>query len=218
MCFEVDIEGLIKANININDYLLCQFIAHNDIDGFNSYIEKFGKFFTKDTIIELIDKKLLYLEESDKGFRFSNIKVSNLFIDTFIDKEVLVKKLKSSITNKNNFNEIDEWFDEWYSLWPRGIKVGGYPVKGDRKGCLKRLEKFTKEYPEYSKEVILKATKDYIDLCRINRYNYMKLAHYFIYKDNVSTLASYCEAIEEKVKNGEYDLDDNFNYDNISDI
>lgn len=212
MQFDVDVEKLIDTGIDINDYLFCQFVCHNEKQMFDFYLEQFDRFFDKSSINNLIDKGLLYLEEPAKGYTFTNIKVSDTFIDIFIEP---IKLRKASKTKSKD--EI-EWFEEWYSLWPRGIKSGGYPVKGDRKGCIKKLVKFTNEHPEFGKDIIIKATKDYVDSCKLNRYNYMKLAHFFIYKDNMSTLASYCEQIQEKVNNGTYDLNDNIDYDNIDDI
>ncbi len=43
-----------------------------------------------------------------------------------------------------------------------------------------------------SKETILKATKKYIEDMKDRNYQYIKLAPYFIYKDNISLLEGYC--------------------------
>lgn len=212
MQFDVDVEKLIDTGLSISDYLFCQFVCNNEKKLFDFYLEQFDRFFNKASIDRLIEIGYLQLDDPNKGYPFSNIKVTNLFIDSFIDPIKLKKASKSK-----SADEI-EWFEEWYSLWPRGIKSGGYPVKGDRKGCIKKLLKFIKEYPEFGKDIIIKATKDYVDACKINRYAYMKLAHFFIYKDNMSSLASYCETIQEKINNGTYDLNDNISYDNINDI
>lgn len=214
MRFDVDVDKLIDTGLSINDLLFCHFVCSNEKKLFDFYVEQFNRFFDKGSIDRLIELGYLELDEPNRGYIFSNIKASDLFITNFIEEDQI--KLKKATKTKSN-NEID-WFEEWYSLWPRGIKSGGYPVKGDRKGCLKKLDKFIKEYPEFGKDIIIKATKDYIDASRLKRYAYMKLAHFFIYKDNMSTLASYCELIKEKLENGTYDLDDNINYDNISDI
>lgn len=212
MQFGVDVEKLIDTGLNINEYLLCQFIYNEDKKLLDYYMEQFDRFFNKETVDKLRIGRYLELVDERLGYLFSNIQVTELFVSTFVEEEIKIKK-----ATKSNNDEIS-WFEEWYSLWPRGIKSGGYPVKGDRKGCLKKLIKFTNEYPEFGKEIITKATKDYIDSCRLKRYDYMKLAHFFIYKDGMSSLASYCELIQEKIKNGTYDLDDNINYDNIRDI
>lgn len=213
MQFDVDVEKLIDTGLSISDYLFCQFVCHNEKKLFDFYLEQFDRFFTKESLDRLVNLGYIELDDVRRGYTFTNIKVTNLFIDSFIDPI----KLKKASVSKSKDNEI-EWFEEWYSLWPRGIKQSGYPVKGDRKGCLKKLLKFTKEYPEFGKDIIIKATKDYVEASRMNRYQHIKLAHYFVYRDNMSALAAYCETINEKIKNGDYDLDDNLNYDNISDI
>lgn len=213
MQFDVDVDKLIDVGISIQDYLLCQFVCSNEKKSFDYYLEQFDKFFSKESIDNLIEKGLIELEEEKLGYRFSNIKVTNTFIDIFIDPI----KLKKAPRSNSNTDSI-EWFKEWYELWPRGIKSGGYPVRGDRKGCLKKLTKFVNEHPEFDKDIIIKATKDYIEASRMRNYQMMRLAHYFVYKDGMSTLASYCETIQEKIENGTYDLNDNINYDNIDDI
>jgi len=203
MQFEVSVDKLIDYSININELLLCQLLYHDSRKMYDLYLEQFDKFFDKATIEGLIAKGFLFLEDESKGFLFSNIKASEHFIEVFIDEPIKFKEASKS-------NITIEWFDEWYDLWPKGVKSGGYLVRGDKKGCIKKLNKFIKEYPDFDKDIIIKATKDYIDSFRIKRsYEYMKLAHFFIYKDNMSTLAANCEAIKEKIDNGTYDEIDN---------
>lgn len=217
MFFNVDIDKLIELGVSIEEYLLCQFAYKGESTKFNQYMDKFSGSFSKAMVDGLINKGFLYLEDDKKGYRISNIKVQELFIDKFdLNKESFVEEMINK--SKKSSSKIIDWFDEWYALWPSIMGSGGYRIKGDRRGCIRRLEKFTKDYPEYNKDIIMKATKEYVDRCKANRYRYMQLAHYFIYKNNISSLASYCEAIVDKVKDGKYDLDDNYEYDNINDI
>lgn len=216
MQFEVSVDKLIDYSININELLLCQFLYHNSRQMYDLYLEQFDKFFNKSTIEKLIERGFLRLEDESKGFLFSNIKVTDSFINIFIEDPVEFKE-----ASKSKNTDTIEWFDEWYNEWPAGVKSGGYYVKGDRKGCIKKMNKFIKEYPEFTKDIIIKATKDYIAAFRMKRnYDYMKLAHFFIYKDNMSTLAAYCERIKEKIDNGTYDeLDNRFGrIDTLDDI
>lgn len=216
MQFDVDIEKLIDTGLTINDYLFCQFIYNQNEKLLGFYTEQFDKFYTRESIDKLIMTGFLELEDDSRGYRFTNFRVTEHFIELFLNE----LKLKKATKTKSE-DELP-WFDEWYSLWPRGQKSGGYPVKGDRKGCYKKLIKFIKEHPEFEKDIIIKATKDYIDAQRLSRFAFIKLAHFFVYKDNISVLASYCELIKEKLDNNEgYDInssDDNLYYDNIDDI
>ncbi len=92
-----------------------------------------------------------------------------------------------------------EWIQEYRELFPVGVRSGGFPVRGDLKGCIKKMEEFLETYPEYDKELILKVTKDYVERKKQDGYAYMQLAHYFIKKDDISTLASECENFKESV-------------------
>jgi len=93
-------------------------------------------------------------------------------------------------------NRVDEWIEEWRELFPKGIKTGGYYIKGSPKGCLKKMTAFIKDYNKVTKEQIFKATEKYVEEYKRRNFQYMKLAEYFISKDNVSTLYSYIEQLE----------------------
>jgi hypothetical protein len=69
--------------------------------------------------------------------------------------------------------------------------------KGDRIGVNHKMKEFLKDYPEYGREVILKATELYLSRMKRSGYTYLRKAHYFIRKDKVSDLADYCEQVLE---------------------
>lgn len=56
-------------------------------------------------------------------------------------------------------SDFPEFIKEYRELFPRGIRSGGYLLKGSASGCAKKMRKFIYEHPEYSKEIILTATK-----------------------------------------------------------
>lgn len=108
---------------------------------------------------------------------------------------------KGKLTNKKVDKavveaEITEFVEEYRKLF-QGYKVG---AMGDKKGCLNKFITFYEEYPEYAnKEIILRATKMYLD--NINDYRYIKQADYFIYKHDLnknktSMLATYCGEVD----------------------
>lgn len=189
MKFEVDIDKLISNDIDIHHYLFLQFVYNQEYKLLEKYNQINGKFFNKITIDYLLSIGLLEFKDKEE-YLLSKMKVSDKFIEEFMEKEE-EKKVSSS--------KVEEWIDEWYELWPKGVKSGGYPVRSGVKGCLVKMNKFVKEYPEYSKDIIMKATKDYVDLQRMGNFKFMQLAHYYIFKNSMSTLASNCELIEEKV-------------------
>ncbi len=95
---------------------------------------------------------------------------------------------------KNLFNKEIDWIDEWRNLFPN-IKIQGYPLRGDQAGCLKKMKNFLNKN-KYNKEEIFQGTKNYIQDQKRAGFQYSKLAHYFIEKDGISTLSSYCEMLD----------------------
>ena len=94
-------------------------------------------------------------------------------------------------------DNVDSWIEEWRNLWPTGVKSGGRPVRGDKRGCLAKMNKFIKEH-DYTKEEIMEATKIYLFEKRRESYKYVTCADYFILKNTSSILASFCEDIHER--------------------
>lgn len=89
------------------------------------------------------------------------------------------------------------WIDEFLDLFPKGVQTAGYYVRGDRRSCVANLRKFVKKYPEYNKDIILKATENYIERCRRKEWAYMQIAQNFVMKNTNSTLAAECQHIIE---------------------
>lgn len=193
MKFEVDIEKLIQFDIDINHYLFLQFVYNQDYKLLEKYLDTNSKFFNKDSIDYLLSIGLLEFVDEEE-YLLSKLKISDKFIEEFMEDQRVVD-VKASTTQK-----VEEWIDEWYDLWPKGVKSGGYLVRSGVKGCLIKMKNFLKDNKEYDKDIIMKATKDYINLSRMNNYKFMQLAHYYISKNNMSTLMSNCELITEKGK------------------
>lgn len=168
MKIEIDTDIIAKLGISINEYCLIYLLYHD----------------CKNTI-QATTEMILNLES--KGF-----------VKDLPDGIVLRKKTLDlfSVTVPTKTKELEEFVENYRNLFPSGVKSGNRLVKGDKFGCLNKLKNFTSKYPEYSKEEILEATKVYIDLCRKRNYDKMTSADYFIEKDKVSMLASYCEDIK----------------------
>lgn len=91
---------------------------------------------------------------------------------------------------------VKDWIEEWRNLFPKGIKSGGYPLRGSKKGCLRKMKKFLKENPTITKDEIFHATEKYLNERKKENYEYTKVADYFIEKDNMSLLHSYIENLD----------------------
>lgn len=100
-----------------------------------------------------------------------------------------------------------DWIDSYRELFPKGKTPDGYPYKGDKEGCIRKMKAFMKKYP-YSKEEILEATVGFIEAKRKKNFEFMTLAHYFIEKEGVSLLAALCAANRDR-EFGAVELEDN---------
>jgi hypothetical protein len=162
---------------------------------------------------EYIFLKYIYLNKSNNNLKL-RINVNYLIENKIIKiiKDDIYELTKDGVDLLNKIEDIQiqseesvaSWIDEWRNLFPDKIKSGGgYLIKGDKQGCLKKMEKFVKHYKkEFNKDIIFEATKKYVDgFKKKNDFRYMKSAHYFIKKEDVSELASYCEEIVKEKQN-----------------
>lgn len=206
MTVEINIEKLLDYGVTINQYLFLQFVYQQQYEMFEAYLTVFddavidedGKkkiihFYNKDDLDYLISLGYLNLKKAELGYRFSNMEVTTKYIDHFIEKPFVSKIAKE---------KVEDWIDEWYELWPKGVKSGGYLVRSDKTGCLNKMKSFIKNY-KFDKEIIIRATKDYINHLRMSNFAYIQIAHYFISKNNSSNLAAACEDVLNKLETKE---------------
>lgn len=166
----------IKNGITISQYALLYLLSTQSEEYALSYVRTVGKFKIDDL------KELEY----------------NGYLYPFNEKSVTFNSLK--LTSKLKILEISNTFLEdlsklFVEIFPKGIKSGGYYVKTSYKSCTKKLKKFMEDYPEFTPEVILQATRDYVEDMSTRGYDKMRLAPYFIEKDGISTLWTYCDRI-----------------------
>lgn len=114
-------------------------------------------------------------------------------VEKRIELRTKAKKL-FNIENNSDLN-VEDWIDEYRNMFPSGVHSGGYPVRGVKKTCIINLKKFMLEFGR-DKKTILEATKIYIEKKQQENFNYMMLAHFFIYKNNSSMLESFIENFE----------------------
>lgn len=87
----------------------------------------------------------------------------------------------------------DSQLDQWLSLWPTFVIPQNYRISGNYQDCKYRMEKFIKKYG-YSWDVIMEATKSYLNRQKKNNWNMTKKNVKFIYDNDGSLLAEECEA------------------------
>jgi len=170
MKIEIDTDIISKLEISISEYILIYLLYHDCREKIVA---------TTEMILNLEAKG--FVKDLPEG-----ITLRKKTLDLF---NVAVPIKTSS---------LEEFVENYRNLFPSGVKSGNRLVKGDKHGCLTKLKTFSIKYPEYTKEDILEATKVYIDLCRKRNYDKMTSADYFIEKDKLSMLASYCEDIKTR--------------------
>lgn len=93
---------------------------------------------------------------------------------------------------------VVEWIDEWRDLFPKGVKSGNRPVRGDKKGVHTKMKIFVKQNPKVTKEQIIDATRQYVFDSNLKAYKFMICADYFINKNGSSMLGAMIEDVEDR--------------------
>ena len=149
----------------------------------------------------------IYLKKSKHAEIYLKILEKKEYIK--IDKEIitLTDKAYKEAKLPVNIQVSLEFVDQFRNLFPEGVRTSGYLVRGDKKGCLKKLQKFFKDNPHISKEEVLQATKNYIKRSEQQFYEKLQLAHNFIEKNGVSTLLSEVESLSNTKKASSFPSD-----------
>jgi len=146
--------------------------------------------------------KITNYETFEYSYRQKGIDFVKKIEKEFTEVNVVIKE-KPGVTilseMKNVALEIKDWIEEYRDLF-KGLKPG---VMGDKNACLNKMVRFFKEYPEYAnKDIILKATQNYIQVEAHQNYKFLQKADYFIFKlvgkEETSRLASFCGEVDEK--------------------
>ena len=126
------------------------------------------------------------------------------------------KALKAIIREDKNRTDISERVEklvpELQDIFPKGKKEGTNSYwKGNKEDIKRRLIKFLEKYGDYEDEVIIKATKKYVDSFNGN-YSFMRLLQYFIYKiSNVEGVQTVTSDLATYIEHGDEEVDNNWN-------
>ena len=176
----INIKKLIGNKITVEDYFFSYMIYKGEKFKLARYLEAFG--IDERPIIErLLGDGWLELYKADSELNLNNLQTS--------------QELQRVIEENLQQEAVEDWFNTWYDLWPTGIKSGGYYLRTDKRGTYRKMKQFTIDYPYYNKDLIIKATKNYLMEQSILGYTHTKLSPYFINKDGMSVLAGECESI-----------------------
>jgi hypothetical protein len=118
--------------------------------------------------------------------------------------EHILNKAKRAKKNPIALAEWDEKIAEYNQIFPAGKKSGtSLAFRTNPKELVAAFVWFFKEYPEYSWEDVLNATRKYVQpFEETSEYTYMQTSRYFVKKDDkskntISTLAGICYNIAE---------------------
>lgn len=116
-----------------------------------------------------------------------------------LPQDIVVRQKFLELLNESTNMDISSWIDEYRTLF-KGKKPG---CVGDRQMCIKHMTWLLTEYPEYSKEDVMKAASYYISTCAKDNYQYLMQAHYFLSKEDrtgtpVHAVLSYLEETKDK--------------------
>jgi len=179
----ISLKKLIDNNMPIEDYLFLYMLYIDERWKLEQYTNNTYNISGK-KILDLIDGGFIEKIRKDSfSIGYNNLRVTDVF------KKILIGEEESE--------NVENWINDWYDLWPRGVKSGGYYLKTDKKGSLNKMKRFLVKYPEYTKEDIMLATTNYLTEQSIKGYSYTKLAPYFIDKDGLSVLAGECEILND---------------------
>ena len=90
--------------------------------------------------------------------------------------------------------EHEPYIIMYRDLWPKGNLPSGKPARLSLPDLKKKFQDFFKVH-NYSWEIIIKATKEYIR--QKEHTQFIMTSGYFIMKNDQSELASYCELVQE---------------------
>ena len=193
----IDIDILLGSSLTANQYLLACFIDEENEETFVKYTQKCGKFRVED-IRKLIDLEYLVYTGSGDTYNFyelySTQKLEELSKAMKEESEGIIPPIKAA-----TIDDFDYFCEKFQDIFPKGVKPAGKPVRSSLQDIKKKLSRFEKDYPEYSRDEILIAAKSYVDRFKLKSYSFMRTAVYFIHKQNDgSDLAAEVEMVRDR--------------------
>ena len=177
----IELKTLVKLGITAEEYYILNLMYEDEYQ-----------------VEEYLQRLCLHPELCLKNLRFNGyiipdttsiLKYRLTDTGTAIAEDDVIKPKKKQIVNKI---DSSEWIDEYRKLFMPARGSNSRSILGDKKACIDKMNKFLKSYP-YTKDTVLAATKNYVNSKHKDRYAYTQCADYFIFKDNISTLAAECE-------------------------
>lgn len=122
----------------------------------------------------------------------------------------ILSQIPVTALTQQKIDITDEYITKYLNLFPKGKLPSGKQARADKKNIKSNFTWFFDNYPNYSWDIVLKATALYVDEYEAKGYLYMRTSQYFISKlapdrTRESELANYCSSII----NNDYEADSN---------
>lgn len=164
MKLEINTDTLLNSTLTPDQLILLLLIHKKDFKAAERLVLKmYG--FSYGTVNEIYE-----LLEADGWLKINGKK---------LPADCLLRQKFLELLNDKTDMDIVSWVDEYRNLF-KGKKPGAV---GDRELSIRHLTWLLTEYPEYTKEDIMKAAKYYISTCAKDNYMYLVRSHYFISKE-----------------------------------
>ena len=199
------IQKIIKScqsnNIDFQAYVLLYGLHTDNMDLVCDYhdVEPYTPYIINNLVHQGLLTKIL---STDSKVGLEDLYANNLKL-TQLGSLIFKDSIISAPSNEKLFTYKVTWIEEYYELFPKGIKSGGFYVRSSIQDCSNKMFKFLNDNPQFTKDIILAATKNYIKDCEARNYDKMKLAPYFIIKDGTSMLSGYCEAYVQGINDNQ---------------
>jgi hypothetical protein len=195
------VKNLLNNNIDFQEYVLLYSLYNKNIDIICDYHDV--EPYTNYIISNLTQKQFICrIVQNENKISLEDLYSNNLRLTS--KGELIFKEfVKSAPSNEKLIPYKVSWIEDYYDLFPKGIKSGGFYVRSSIQDCSNKMNKFIIDNPQFTKDIILEATKNYINDCKARNYDKMKLAPYFIIKDGTSMLSGYCEAYVQGINDNQ---------------
>lgn len=184
--------------LSLEEFGLLTMLGRGNYDLLDIYCKKGLTMEQKKSIFQSLMRKQLLTYGDNSSFRLEDYELTEAGKSVIVETSSRASTLElTSIPQLEVKTEMDVFIQKYLELFPKGVKNGGSkPLRSNSTDVKAKMLKFMNKY-KHPKEVILKATENYLERLR-GVYTYCPTSEYFIMKDGSSALATECDM----VKNG----------------
>lgn len=186
------LEFLLQKDLDINEFCILLLLSRGEKDLLETYCRRGYTVNQKRVLLQsLIRKQMVSLRDESDTFKVMDYELTEIGKEVLEQSGPKVDVLEVVTGDVQPTSSLDQLVQDYLELFPKGVRNGGNkPLRSNATDVKAKMVKFIGKY-KHTPEVILKATKQYIDALR-GSYTYCPTAEYFIMKDGSSALATEC--------------------------